>query len=86
MSLRFFYELGLAGILLFIGVSLGVKARPRLESPLALATRFSAVGLAAAFFLLYVAPAVGLSLSLKTVLDWIAARAERLVQTCLALF
>jgi hypothetical protein len=86
MSPRLFVQLGLAGILLFLGVSLSLKPRPRLESPIALVTRLAAIFAAAALFLLYIAESLGIVLSLDRAFHWFAIRARRLVQTWISLF
>ena len=81
MSLQLVLQLGIAGLLLFVGVCLGVKARPRLESPTVLTTRIVAVALAALLFLLFVAQSVGLGPSVDATFHWIAFRAQRLMDT-----
>ena len=85
MSLRLVLQLGLAGLLLFVGVCLGIKARPRLESRIVLATRLLAVAAAALLFMLFVAESVGLDAAVDGAFRWIALRAQRLVETWISL-
>lgn len=82
MSAQLVVQLGLAGVLLFIGVCLGVRARTRLESPLVCATRIAAVALAAFLFLAYVAENVGCGFLLHRGFQWLALRARWLLETC----
>ena len=85
MSLQLVLQLGIAGLLLFVGVGLGIKARPRLESPMVLATRLLAVAAAAFLFLLFVAESVGLGPSVNGAFHWIVFRAQRLMETWISL-
>ena len=86
MSLCLLCQLGIAGLLLFVGVSLGLSARPRLENPFSRFTRIFAIALSACLFVLYVTETVGSGLTLETACDWIALRAHRLVEMCGTLF
>ena len=81
MSLQLLLQLAIAGLLLFVGVCLGAKARPRLESPVILATRLAAITLAALLFLLFIAESVGLGPTVDAAYRWAAFRAERLVDS-----
>ncbi len=81
MSLQLFLQLAIAGLLLFVGVCLGLKARPRLESPAVLTTRLLSIGLAALLFLLFVAQGVGLGPTVDAAYRWLAFRAERLIDS-----
>jgi len=85
MSLQLVLQLGIAGLLLFVGVCLGVKAQPRLESPIVLATRLLAVAAAALLFFLSVAESVGLGPSVDSTCRWVAFRAQRLMETWISL-
>jgi len=66
---------------LFVGVCLGLQARPRLESRMVLATRLLAVSAAALLFFLFVAESIGLGPSVDGTFRWIAFRAQRLIDT-----
>jgi len=79
MSLQLVLQLGLAGLLLFVGVCLGLQARPRLESRLVLVARLLAVSAAALLFFLFIAESVGLGPSVDSAFRWIAFRAQGLV-------
>jgi hypothetical protein len=86
MSYQLLVQLGLAGALLFVGVCLGVRAQPRLESPVAFAMRIAAVALSAFLFAAYVAESVGCGFLLERGFRWIAVRAHWLVEMCVSLF
>ena len=85
MSLQLVLQLGIAGLLLFVGVCLGIKAQPRLESPIALGTRLLAIAAAAVLFFLAVAESVGLGPSVNSTFRSIAFQAERLMETWISL-
>ena len=81
MALTLVCQLGVAAALLVLGVCLGIKPRPQVESPLHWLVRFVSIGLAAVLFLLYVGESVGVGPSLETAFHWVATRAERIWET-----
>ena len=81
MSLTLVYQLGVAAALLVIGVCLGIKPRPRVESRMHWVVRFTSIGLAALLFFMYVAESAGFGPSLDTAFQWVLLRAQRLWDT-----
>jgi len=73
MSLQFLISLGLASLLLFIGVCPSMKARLGVEGLIALTIRITALTAAAFIFLSCFAQSVGCSLTLNMVLDTVAS-------------
>jgi hypothetical protein len=78
MALNLLCQLGVAAALLVLGVCLGLRQRPRVESPLHVFVRVLCIGLAVIIFLLFVGESTGLGPSLATAFDWVATRAGRL--------
>ena len=80
MLMRAFIQLGVAGLLLFIGVCLGSRTQPQRESPLTFVGRMGTFALAAVFFFSFVAQSVGFDFSVDRAADWLVDAARRLVE------
>jgi hypothetical protein len=80
MLSRAFIQLGVAGLLLFIGVCLGSRTQPQREGPLTFVGRMGTFALAAVFFFSFVAQSVGFDFSVDRAADWLVDAARRLVE------
>ncbi len=81
MALTVVCQLGMAAALLFIGVCLGMRSRPRVESSMHRAMRFTSIGLAVLLFILYVGESAGFGPSLGTAAEWVILRLQHIWQT-----
>jgi hypothetical protein len=80
MSMKAFIQLGIAGLLLFMGVCLGSRTHPQREGPLTFVGRMGTFALAALFFFSFVAQSMGFDFSVDRAADWIVEAARRLVE------